>query len=382
MVDESDSYKTPGQLIEALLKERRWTKRALAIVLDVSDAAVTRITKDKQPVGAHLAVVLEEVFGVEAERFMSLQQSFDLAQARFMTRPDPGRATRAALFGDLPIADMIKRGWLRANNSRDTEAVESGLIRFFGVNRAEDIEVLPHAAKKTDANCTATAPQLAWLYRVRHIASDMLVPPYNTAKAKRAISDSRALLKSAEGAAKIPRILADCGIRFVICETLPAAKIDGVCFWLDEKSPVIGMSLRFDRIDNFWFVLRHEAEHVFRRHGVVEAMLDTDLVGQKAGIGADIAEEERQANLAAQEFCVPKKMMDAFVARKAPLFSERDMKGFAKVVGVHPGIVAGQLQRITDRYDRFRTHQVKVRSIVCPNAVSDGWGDVIPIDGQ
>ena len=47
-------------------------------------------------------------------------------------------------------------------------------------------------------------------------------------------------------------------------EALPSSKIDGVCLWLDQHSPVIGMSLRFDRIDNFWFVLGHEIEHALK----------------------------------------------------------------------------------------------------------------------
>ncbi|MFX8692489.1 hypothetical protein ABTM44_18400, partial [Acinetobacter baumannii] len=65
----------------------------------------------------------------------------------------------------------------------------------------------------------------------------------------------------------VPRLLQEAGVRFVIVEGLPGSKIDGVCFWLDDKSPVIGMSLRFDRIDNFWFVLRHECAHVLHGHG-------------------------------------------------------------------------------------------------------------------
>ena len=44
---------------------------------------------------------------------------------------------------------MIKRGWIDADNVRDTKKVETALVRFFGVNRPEDIEILPHAAKKT-----------------------------------------------------------------------------------------------------------------------------------------------------------------------------------------------------------------------------------------
>ena len=47
---------------------------------------------------------------------------------------------------------------------------------------------------------------------------------------------------------------------------------------------------------------------------------------------------------------------------------------------VHAGILAGQLQRKTERYDRFRDHLVKVRSIISPNAIKDGWGDVALVE--
>jgi HTH-type transcriptional regulator/antitoxin HigA len=77
---------------------------------------------------------------------------------------------------------------------------------------------------------------------------------------------------------------------------------------------------------------------------------------------------------------LPAATLDAFIARKAPFFSERDLIGFARVCKVHPGIVAGQLQRKTNRYDRFRDHLAKVRDIVLPNAFKDGWGDVAPVD--
>ena len=86
-------------------------------------------------------------------------------------------------------------------------------------------------------------------------------------------------------------------------ESLPHAKIDGVCFWLDGKSPVIGMTLRFDRIDNFWFVLRHELEHVIQEHGQAAVMLDVELEGERAGTGPEIPEEERVANEASRVLC-------------------------------------------------------------------------------
>lgn len=372
-------YKSPGQLITALLASKGWTKRVLAIVLGIDETSVNRLTSDKRPVTAEMSILLEELFGTPAEDFLSLQKSYDLAMARITSRPDPKRATRASIFGGLPISEMIKRGWIQAEDVRDVSVVEAELVKFFGVNSSEEIQILPHAAKKTDAFSDTTLVQLAWLHRVRTIASEMLVPKYSPSNIKAVLTQLKAILPVPEETRKIPRILAECGIRFVIVECLPSAKIDGACLWLDDASPVIGMSLRHDRIDNFWFVLRHELEHVICQHGKVSPILDTSLEGDRAGSGDGIPEEERVANFAASEFCVSQKLMDGFIARKSPYFAERDILGFAKTIGVHPGLIAGQLQYRTNRYDRFRSHLVKVRSFVTPSAMVDGWGDVAPV---
>lgn len=371
-----DDFKTPGQYIQALLEERGWTNRVLALVANWDESTVHRIVSDKRAMDGELALILEEIFDVPAERFLELQQSYELARARIKARPNPQRSTRAHLFGGLPVSEMIRRGWISAEDIKDA-AVEPELMRFFGVNRLEDIEILPHAAKKTQVSLEATPAQLAWLYRVKKIASEMLVGRYSQESAEMAARKMKSLLSAPEEARKVPRILAEAGIRFVIVESLPAAKIDGACLWLSENAPVIGMTMRYDRIDNFWFVLRHELEHVIRSHGRTRAtaMLDVEIEGTTG-----IDEEEQIANAAAGEFCVPAKMMQAFIARKAPFFHERDILGFAKTIGVHPGLVAGQLRRHLGRYDLFGSHMAKMRSIVIPNAFTDGWGNVAPVE--
>jgi HTH-type transcriptional regulator/antitoxin HigA len=369
----------PGQLIAELLEARGWTQRTLAIVLEKDETTINKIVAGRGAVTTETALALEDVFGVPADRFLELQRKYDLAVARIGNRPDKGRATRAALFGDLPITAMVKRGWIGATDPQNLKAVEAGLIKFFGVSSTDDIEILPHAARKTMVNTDPTPAQLAWLYRVKAIAEELLVPKFAVAKLEAALPKLHELTVAPEEARKVPRVLAECGIRFVIVESLPSAKIDGVCFWLDDQSPVVGLSMRHDRIDNFWFVLRHELEHVRLGHGREAMILDTDLEGERAGTGVDVPEEERLANAAAQEFCVPSKKMDDFIARKAPFFSERDMMGFSKLLGVHPGLVAGQLQHRTNRYDRFRQHLANIRSHVRTGAAVDGWGDVYPL---
>ncbi|HEY7064903.1 MAG TPA: ImmA/IrrE family metallo-endopeptidase [Chloroflexota bacterium] len=372
-------YKTPGQLIAAALEAKGWTQRVLAIVLGVDETGINKLIADKRPVTAQMAIDLEDLLSIQADDLLDLQKRFDLAKARYANRADPARSTRAQLFGGLPVAEMIRRGWLNASDVRDVPAVEAALTEFFGESSLDSIEILPHAPKKTSVSSAVTPAQLAWLYRVKQIAQEMIVARYSPSTGKAAAAKLSALLSAPEEARKVPRILTESGIRFVIVESLTNAKIDGACLWLDDASPVIGMSMRFDRVDNFWFVLSHELAHVLEGHGKAAVMLDTELEGDRAGTGLEIPEEERVANRAASEFCVPQDKLDRFIARKAPFFAERDLIGFARTAGVHPGLVAGQLQRHVGRYDLFRKHLVKIRDKVTPGAMVDGWGDVAPV---
>jgi HTH-type transcriptional regulator / antitoxin HigA len=375
-----EEFRTPGQFLQYLIDARGWTQRTLAIVLSVDETGLNKIIAGKQPLNATMALSLSQIFGIPPYDFLQLQAKFDLAMAQVTARLDPRLATRAAIYGDLPVADMIKRGWLRGVNDVRDPDVDAGLCHFFGVNSVDEIEILPHAAKKTIVHGDVTPAQLAWLYRAKQMALDLPAAKFSEATLRAAVPKLKALLVSAEAIRKVPAIMMEAGIRYVIVESLPSAKIDGVCFWLDDNMPVIGMSLRYDRIDNFWFVIRHEIEHVLRGHGKGAMILDVELEKERTGTGHDMPDEERVANEAAADFCVPHKKLENFIARKSPTFTERDIRGFAATLQIHPGIIAGQLQHETQRYDLFRNHLVKVRSIVTPNAYVDGWGDVAPVE--
>lgn len=381
-MSDSTSPRSPGQLIRTLLADRGWTQELLSTVTGIEQSAISRVAQDKRAIDAHLALLLSEAFEIPAEDFLDAQKAFDLARARAERVPDPARAIRAQLYARLPVGEMISRGWINAKSPKDAVEVEAALARFFGVASTEQIEVLPHAAKKTNVGADVSPAQLAWLYRVRMIAEELIVPRYSPAAVREALSKLAELRSSVENIRKVPGILAQSGIRFVIVESLAGAKIDGVCFWLNDMAPVIGLTLRYDRVDNFWFVLRHEIEHVLRGHGRQRPIIDTELEGERSGAGPTVPEEERVANLAASDFCVPREQMDRFYMKKEPFFMERDILGFAATLKLHPGLVVGQLQHRTGRYDRFRNHLAKIRHVVTPGTAADGWGDVYPVDSE
>jgi HTH-type transcriptional regulator/antitoxin HigA len=234
--------------------------------------------------------------------------------------------------------------------------------------------MLLHHAKKTHPSAEVTPLQLAWLFRVKGMAVQQKIPPYRRENLLAAVAQLRALTLAPEEARHVPRILAEAGVRLVFVEAMAGSKLDGACFWLADDQPVIGMSLRFDRMDNFWFVLRHEIEHVLQEDGKDS---DAPIIDQCLGDHQEaLSECELRANHAGADFCVPADQLENFIARVQPYFSEQKVLLFAQRIQVHPGLVVGQLQRRLQRYDWLRKHQVKIRACIVPFADVDGWGSL------
>jgi len=144
-------------------------------------------------------------------------------------------------------------------------------------------------------------------------------------------------------------------------EHLPQTYIDGAAFWLDAKSPVVAMSLRYDRIDYFWFTLMHELAHI-KANGKHAGHLDKNLVGPSAEVREDKPKEEQEADAQACEWLLPPDEVDAFVAETKPYFSKAAIMEFGERMAVHPGIVVGRLQHLgVISYSHSRAMLVKVR---------------------
>jgi HTH-type transcriptional regulator/antitoxin HigA len=69
----------------------------------------------------------------------------------------------------------------------------------------------------------------------------------------------------------------------------------------------------------------------------------------------------------------------SFLARRDRYIAEQDVLFFARQMKVHPGIVVGQIQNRTRKYELLRKYQVKVRQYLMPTATVDGWGQVAPL---
>lgn len=147
-----------------------------------------------------------------------------------------------------------------------------------------------------------------------------------------------------DGPARVPRLLKTFGIGFVVLEHLPGTYLDGAALRRTDGRPVIAVTLRYDRLDNFWFTVLHEFCHVARHLSANRPVICDDL---EVKTSDDIEEE---ADKFAQDALIPPKIWKQ--CRSPDLDSEAVM-AIASAAAVHPAVVAGRWQRENKDYRRF-----------------------------
>lgn len=362
----------PGDILKEELEARGWSQVEFAEIIGMSPRLVSEIISAKRAITPATAKAIGAAFGTSAQVWLNLEAAYQLDKAG---HDDGAVSRRARLYRLAPVKEMIRRHWLQPSD--DIEALESQLLDFFETDTLDREPVFQGYAARVSGPYNSA--RRAWLFRARKLASAIqLKAKFSDARWTEAMAKLKALTHAPQEARHVPRILSDAGIRMLLIEPLPHTTIDGVCFWLknDERLPVIVVSLRYDRIDWFWHTLIHEMVHVKSRHGLhSEIHLDIDIFEQTD-------EQEKVVNASAAHILIDRAALDNFVGRVSPMYSKERIRGFAARLGVHPGLVVGQLQHRGPAnggipWTHSREMLVPVRQHITESALTDGWGHVV-----
>jgi HTH-type transcriptional regulator/antitoxin HigA len=355
----------PGEFLADELQARGWTQTEFAEIIGRPQKLVNDVILGKRSVTPETAADFAAALGTSAQFWMNLETAWQLSK---VPPRDDSIARAAKLRERFPVREMCKRGWIKPGKT--PAELEQNVLSFFELDSIDAPIELHHAARRNYRN-EVTAHQWAWIFRVNQLAAALQAPPFSGSTLRTKIPELERLMTEPEEIRHVPRILLACGVRLVVVEPIPGSEIQGVCFWINnKKSPVIGLTLKGDQIDRFWFDLWHELEHVLNGDGKDGVIID-DFDESKT---ADDDEVEKNANRAAANHCVPIGAMNDFFLRHNPMFSEKNLLGFARIMKRHPGIVAGQIQKRTRRWDLFKKYQAKVRHIIIQTALTDGYG--------
>jgi HTH-type transcriptional regulator/antitoxin HigA len=332
----------PGRILKQELEARGWTQRDLAAILGRPEQAISEIVNGSKQITPETSVELSQAFGTSPEFWHSLEADYRLELALCQTQDD-AIARRSRLYSELPLREMASRGWLTLRES--VEELEAEVTDCLGVPVLPETPRLAAQWRGSTSRAPLTYALLAWLHRAEMLArGQTVVGPWHADHLELLVRELSGHMRLAEDVAQVASTLARWGVRLVFLRHLAKTYLDGAAFWLEE-GPVVALTLRYDRIDSFWFTLLHELAHL--AEGRSEAYLEQLEDGGDDGISeqppADAHEEA--ANRRASRWLLAPEAFSDFVARTSPRFSQTGIEAFAASQERHPGVVLGRLQR-------------------------------------
>ena len=330
----------PISAIRFRMDQANLTPRDLAPFIG-SRAKVSEVLSGKRAITMSMARALHQHLGIPADV---------LLQERGASLPDTLPGLEYARF---PLIAMAKAGWIpRVQGLKDhAEELVTGLMdRAGGCEFAAAPLYRKNDSRRINAKTDDYALR-AWCWQVLAQALEKPSPvEYQSGAVGPHLLRQVARMSVLEdGPARAREFLSQHGVGLEHVNHLPRTHLDGAALRLPDGRPVVGLTLRYDRIDNFWFTLLHELSHVARHlddcsdeTGFVD---DLNLRGVESGDG-DTAEQE--ADQLAQDALIPPEIWDGGVILENP--GPMVVLRMAWEAQVHPAIIAGRVRHELGNY--------------------------------
>lgn len=316
--------------------EEKGLKRADLVPYFGTSSRVSEVLGRKRPLTVQMIRALSLGLGLSADTLIGLATT------------DSTERKSEIDWSKFPIREMSKRGWLESLATKSKTSVEDVVKSFIADAGLQFGAASFRRTLAGEANSPTTQYALyAWLARViqKARAKKTALGIFDKSTLSAGFLRELAQLSwSDRGPLLAVEYLEKHGIAVVIEPHLKGTLLDGAALNDIDDMPIVGITLRHDRLDNFWFTLLHEVAHLWKHVGTNEAFLD-DL---------DTTSEDRreaEANRLAKEAFIPRmlwKRSDAFISP-----SKESIDKLSRELKIHPSIIAGRLRRETGNYRVF-----------------------------
>ena len=324
--------------IEYRMDQQGLTQRDLIPYIG-SRSKVAEILSGKRDITMSMARALNRHLGIPADVLLQ--------------KPD---TDLDAAFNDMephrfPLREMAKRGWIPdlLDLTDRAEELIGGLIQRAG---GFAVAAAPLYRKNDNRRVNAKTNEYAlkaWCWQVMASANERKAHvPYKPGVVTLDFLRHIAQFSPHEdGPLRARDFLREHGIGIEFVRHLPRTYLDGAALRLASGRPVVGLTLRYDRIDNFWFCLMHELAHVgLHLDGDEDDSFIDDLTLRDAIGATDL--KEAQADQWAEEAFIPLDVWETSDVRKHP--TPFAVMSLANASQIHPAIVAGRIRHERQNY--------------------------------
>ena len=253
----------------------------------------------------------------------------------------------------FPLEEIVSRQWIDTKKNELAEKPKQIFERFINLIGSEEIPqkvLLRKTFHKNIDNLINDYALLAWCIRILSRAVKNCCPnKYNhEVMSFEFLREVAQLSKFEDGPLRAKDFLADNGISLIVEKSLTGVKLNGASLMTTSGMPIVGLTLDYDRIDNFWFTLLHELAHVWKHlHSDNDLYIDFFNSNKEEHL---YSPEEREADKIAREALIPIEYMthDAFIFQ-----SGLAVEQLANELNVHTSIIAGRI-----RHDNNAWHKL------------------------
>lgn len=250
----------------------------------------------------------------------------------------------------FPLVEMARRGLFGEEYQRATMKTLAGMARELIASLIGDARLdfaYPARLRQGIRPGPATDPYAikAWLVEVATKAQNKLPAQAYNGLYRSDLERLAHLSKKQNGIPLAIRDLADHGVPVVAVSHYKKSKIDGGVVVIDGGRPAIGLSLRYDRKDYFWFTLLHEVAHIVCNH--VTTYLADDLLDPE-----DLDGIEREANELVEAVTIPMETFNSAIPNPGAATLEAIIR-LAQECDVDVSMVAGRVQYKANEYRKF-----------------------------
>ena len=338
--NHSIGYPDPVEAIRFRMDQANLGHRDLVPFIG-SRAKVSEVLSGKRAITMSMARALHQHLGIPAEVLLR----------------EPGASlteeTPEVDYSRFPLRSMAKAGWIPAMRSLKDHAEEliTELMEQAGGRRfAAAALYRKNDSRRINAKTDDYALR-AWCWRVLALAryneptaeyqAGTITPEFMRQLAQLSVLEN--------GPIRARELLAHRGVALQHVGHLPRTHLDGAALLLPDGRPVVGLTLRYDRIDNFWFTLLHELGHVgahIELCGGDSGFVDDHSLRGVQVDGGDSVEQE--ADRLAQDALIPSEVWDGGVILEDP--SPMAVLHMAWEARVHPAVVAGRVRHERGNY--------------------------------
>ena len=273
----------------------------------------------------------------------------------------------ALQWDQFPLAEMVKRGWFPGFHGRlaDARAQAEDLLAAFAAPLGRDaLHAALNRQQVRSGSQMDPGALAAWRIRAATLAIRETLPAYQPGAITPEFMRSLVQLSYLDQGPRLAKeFLGKNGIHFVVERHLPRTFLDGMAMKLPDASPLVALTLRFDRLDHFWFTLCHELAHVALHLDQGDLDVFFDEVGERH---ADRREQE--ADQFANESLIPAKEWKT--ARLSGSDAAGAVRAFAARLRISPAIPAGRIRHERGNFKLLQdlVGNGKVRKLLEPSA--------------